>query len=321
MYNPFIQPTKTYKPILFPDFLELTSEHENMHWHEGELELSPDVKDWKENMTPIEIANVTSILKLFTQSDVEVGKFYYEKLIPYYKNNEIRNMLGSFAAREGIHQRAYALLNDTLELPESEYQAFLEYKEMEDKVTFMQDGECVDIRSSAVCKVRSIFNEGVSLFASFSMLLNYQRTGRMTGMGTALEWSVRDETMHVTGLTDLQVAEFTYFKREYGYDIHKEIEDEVMGMAHEVYGLECLFIDLAYSEGELPNLSKANLKLFMQYIINLRLGKLGYSFPFASVTTNPLPWMSAFLNHKDLTNFFEKRNTNYSKDNFVGPWS
>jgi hypothetical protein len=28
-------------------------------------------------------------------------------------------MLGSFAAREGVHQRAYALLNDTLGLPES----------------------------------------------------------------------------------------------------------------------------------------------------------------------------------------------------------
>ena len=41
-------------------------------------------------------------------------------------------MLGSFACREGVHQRAYALLNDTLGLPDSEYHAFLEYKEMAD---------------------------------------------------------------------------------------------------------------------------------------------------------------------------------------------
>ena len=41
-------------------------------------------------------------------------------------------MLGSFAAREAIHQRAYALLNDTLGLPDSEYHAFLEYSELSD---------------------------------------------------------------------------------------------------------------------------------------------------------------------------------------------
>ena len=58
----------------------------------------------------IEKDYITNILRLFTQSDVAVGQNYYDQFIPKFKNNEVRNMLGSFfACREGVHQRAYAL--------------------------------------------------------------------------------------------------------------------------------------------------------------------------------------------------------------------
>ena len=59
-------------------------------------------------------------------------------------------MLLSFANREGTHQRSYALLNDTLGLPEEEYSAFLEYKQMSDKIEFMQKehGEAYQVMAS-----------------------------------------------------------------------------------------------------------------------------------------------------------------------------
>lgn len=37
------------------------------------------------------------------------------------------------------------------------------------------------------------FTEGLQLFASFAMLLNFQRFGKMKGMGQIVAWSVRDE--------------------------------------------------------------------------------------------------------------------------------
>jgi glutaredoxin 3 len=100
------------------------------------------VTDWKMNkITKVEKDYITNILRLFTQSDVAVGQNYYDQFIPKFKNNEVRNMLGSFANREGVHQRAYALLNDTLGLPDSEYHAFLEYKEMANKIEYMQKSD------------------------------------------------------------------------------------------------------------------------------------------------------------------------------------
>lgn len=169
-----MQFSETYKPFHYPWAVEITTRHEKAHWIEDELDLSDDVSDWKSGkVTDIEKEYVTNILRLFTQSDVAVGQNYYDQFIPKFKNNEVRNMLGSFAGREGIHQRAYALLNETLGLPDSEYHAFLEYKVMVDKIEFMQESDNNSMKGLGLALAKSVFNEGVALFASFVMLLNF----------------------------------------------------------------------------------------------------------------------------------------------------
>ena len=185
--------SQTYKPFYYAWAVDLTVRHEKAHWIEDEIDLGEDVSDWKTGkVTKVEKDYITNVLRLFTQSDVAVGQNYYDQFIPKFKNNEVRNMLGSFANREGVHQRAYALLNDTLGLPDSEYHAFLEYKEMTNKIDFMQKSDNSTQRGLALAMAKSVFNEGVALFASFVMLLNFQRVGKMKGMGKVVEWSIRD---------------------------------------------------------------------------------------------------------------------------------
>lgn len=197
----------TYKPFKYPWAMQIAEEHEKIHWGTWEAKLQEDVNQWKNNkISELEKQHITQILRIFTQSDVAVGGNYCDIFIKEFKNNEIRNMLLSFANREGTHQRAYALLNDTLGLPEKEYSSFLDYKEMKEKIEFM-------IESTVVIKnekqkllfelARSVCNEGMSLFSAFVMLLNYQRFGKMKGMCEIVEWSIRDESTHVNGMTKL----------------------------------------------------------------------------------------------------------------------
>ena len=194
-----LEDSKAYKPFNYPWAVELTKKHEEVHWVEDEAELSEDVQDWRTKLSEQEKDFIVNILRLFTQSDVQVGANYHDFLIPKMRNNEVRTMLASFAGREGVHQRAYALLNDTLGLPESEFHAFLEYSEMADKLDFMANNNITSHTGLALALAQSVFNEGMSLFASFVMLLNFQRFGKMKGMGTIVEWSIRDETLHVQG--------------------------------------------------------------------------------------------------------------------------
>ena len=272
--------------------------------------------DWKTGrVSGTEKEYITNILRLFTQSDVEVGKNYYDQFIPRIKNNEVRNMLGSFAAREGIHQRAYALLNETLGLPDSEYHAFLEYQEMTDKVEFMTDSDPSTIRGLGLAFAKSVFNEGVALFASFVMLLNFQRYGKMKGMGKVVEWSIRDESMHVEGNSNL----FRAYCSEHPRIVDDSFKKEIYEMSKVAVKLEDKFIDLAYNLGDIDGLSSDEVKVYIRYITDRRLLQLGLK-PVFKVKTNPLPWLEWILNGADHTNFFENRVTEYEVAGLVGSW-
>jgi glutaredoxin 3 len=311
-----MKPSIAYKPFFYPWAVEITTRHEKAHWIEDEVDLSEDVTDWKTGrVTEVEKDYITNILRLFTQSDVEVGKNYFEHFIPKFKNNEVRNMLGSFATREGIHQRAYALLNDTLGLPDSEYHAFLEYDEMTDKVDFMTASDPSTVRGLGLALAKAVFNEGVALFASFVMLLNFQRYGKMKGMGKVVEWSIRDESMHVEGVSKL----FRTYCNEHSRIVDDTFKKEIYEMARMSVELEDKFIDLAYNLGDIDGLSSDDVKTYIRYITDRRLLQLGLKTNF-KVKENPLPWLEWILNGADHTNFFENRVTEYEVAGLKGSW-
>ena len=316
MTSPMFLESKVYKPFLYPWAVDITVDHERMHWIEEEADLGDDATDWKGGrLTDTEKNFVTQILRMFTQSDVSVGGFYFDILIPKFKNNEIRNMLSSFATREGIHQRAYSLLNETLGLPEGDYAAFREYKEMADKAEFMVDADPSTRKGLALALSKSVFNEGVSLFASFVMLLNFQRRGVMKGMGKIVEWSVRDETKHIEGIAQL----FRTYCAEFPHIVNDEFKKSIYDIARTVVELEDRFIDLAYAMGAVEGLTADEVKQYIRYIADRRLVMLGLK-PNFDIDKNPLPWVDWILNGADHTNFFEARVTEYEVAGLTGEW-
>ena len=309
-----LESNTTYKPFKYPWAVTYATEHERIHWIEDELELQTDINHWKsDKLTANEKNHITQILRLFTQSDVAVGTNYLEYYIPKFKNNEIRAMLTAFASREFIHQRAYALLNDTLGLPEEEFTAFLEYSEMADKVEFMSDIDVHSLSGTALAIARSVLNEGVSLFSAFAMLLNYQRQGKMPGMCTVVEWSVRDESQHAEGMAKL----FRAFTEEHPRVVNDEFKRTIFDMFRTSIRLEDKVIDLAYELGDLEGLSATDVKQYIRYLADRRLIQLGLK-PNWKVKDNPLPWMEELLGGSSLSNFFEKRVTDYNAQGLEG---
>lgn len=307
--------SKTYVPI-YLNLVEISKKHEDIHWTENEAKLQDDVEQWKsKKLTPEEYSLVSNVLKLFTQSDVAVGEAYYDKLIPVIKNNEARNMLGSFAAREAIHQRAYALLNDTLGLGEESYTEFLDYQSMAEKIEFManRDLDLSEPEDFATYLTTQVFMEGVCLFASFAMLLNFDRMGKMKGMSDIVRWSMKDETVHVEGL----VALFKIFCQENDVEL-PAIRDTVLELAAHINHLEQEFIKKAFELGEVEGLNAEQVVDYIQYVTNYRLQQLG--FEVKNNLENPIPWIDVLMAGTTHSNFFEREVTDYSKDNFEGDW-
>lgn len=92
-----------------------------------------------------------------------------------------------------IHQRGYALLNDTLGLGKDFYWEFLDYHEMKNKHEFILEGDAATPREFALYLAKQCLVEGVMLFASFAILLNFERVGKLPGMCDIVRWSQVDE--------------------------------------------------------------------------------------------------------------------------------
>ena len=75
---------------------------------------------------------------------------------------------------------------------------------MKDKYDYMQ-GFNVDSKAdiAKTLAVFGAFTEGLQLFASFAMLMNFPRFNKMKGMGQIVTWSVRDETLHCLSIIRL----------------------------------------------------------------------------------------------------------------------
>lgn len=305
-----------YKPFKYPWAVDMAVSHEKLHWGEWEAKLQDDVAQWASKLTPTEKNHITQILRLFTQTDVAVGTNYIESYLPKFKNNEVRAMLTSFVNREFVHQRAYALLNDTLGLPEEEFSAFTEVEEMQDKLDFMADIDVHSHAGLAAAIARSVLNEGMSLFSAFAMLLNYQRYGKMKGMCEIVEWSVRDETMHCDGMVKL----FRTFCEEHPRIVTDDFKLGIYQMFRDAVELEDKVIDIAFEMGDVEGLTKEEVQQYIRYIANRRLTQLGLKPNWEEIKENPLPWLDWVLNGDSFKNFFEGTVTDYNAAGMEGDW-
>ena len=127
-----------YKPFRYPWCYDAWLTQQRIHWLPEEVPLGDDVRDWQKNLSQPEKNLLTQIFRFFTQADVEVNNCYLRHYTTVFKPTEVLMMMTAFAAMETVHVAAYSHLLDTIGMPESEYSAFMKYKEMKDKYDYMQ---------------------------------------------------------------------------------------------------------------------------------------------------------------------------------------
>jgi ribonucleoside-diphosphate reductase beta chain len=169
------------------------------------------------------------------------------------------------------------------------------------------------------------FTEGMSLFASFAMLLNFPRFNKMKGMGQIVSWSVRDESLHCEGVIRL----FHEWNRETGA-MTPAVRDDIIDVAKTMVRLEENFVDLAFSLGDIEGMSAEDIKRYVRYIADWRLAQLKLPTVFGCfeqadggyrpLMEHPLPWLQEILNGVEFANFFEQRATEYTKGATRGSW-
>lgn len=316
-----LEPRNYYKPLEYPWAYDLWKAHEQIHWMGHEVSLGEDVRDWNTKLSPSEKSLLTHLFRFFTQADVDVAAGYTKKFLPYFGHKpELAMMMSSFAARESVHIDAYALLLETIGMPETTYQQFQEYKEMKDKHDFVDKFDMSNPEEALkALAVYSAFTEGMQLFASFVVLLNFARNNKMKNMGNIVAWSIRDESIHVEGMTTLFKTFLDDVTDKWSSDKYDEdmslLVNELKSIAYKMVELEDAFIDLIFSDSSaVEGLTPEEVKQYIRYITNTRWQQLGFEgvlYPDAMV--NNLPWVDYMVNGEEHSNFFERKSTFYSK--------
>lgn len=305
----------SYKPFSYPWCYDAFLKSEQMHWLFTEVPMMEDVNDWKNKLTDGQRYLLTHILRFFTQGDIDIAGAYVNNYMPYFPAPEVRMMLTSFAAREAIHIASYSHLIETLGMPETTYSEFLEYQEMKDKhdyiAEFKPEGEAGIAEQIAVF---SAFTEGMQLFSSFVMLLNFTRFGKMRGMGQIISWSIADEKHHSESMIKL----FREYIKENRHIWNDELKSKLYGIAERMVELEDKFIELAFGITEQEGMTMDEIKQYIRYIADENLKEMGLK-PIFKVKKNPLPWVEWMLGGAH-GNFFESKVVDYAKGALTGSW-
>ncbi len=311
-----LEPRAVYKPFRYPWAYDAWLMQQRIHWLPEEVPLAEDVKDWHKNLSKKEVNLLTQIFRFFTQADIEVNNCYMKHYSQVFGPTEVQMMLAAFSNMETVHIAAYSHLLDTIGIPEVEYQAFMKYKEMKDKYDYMQEFNVNSKEDIALTlSVFGAFTEGLQLFASFAILMNFPRFNKMKGMGQIVSWSVRDETLHTNSIIKL----FRTFISENPEIWTDEMKNKIYNACQTIVSHEDAFIDLAFEQGGVQGLEAEEVKKYIRYIADYRLTQLDLD-PLYHVGKNPLPWLEELLNGVEHTNFFENRATEYSKASTQGTW-
>lgn len=309
--------TSPYKPFKYPWAHEAWLKQHQMHWLPEEIPMADDVRDFNSKLSESEKNLLTNIFRFFTQADIDVNNCYMKQYSKVFKPTEVVMMLTAFADMETIHIHAYSYLIETLNLPDELYLDFTNYSEMKQKHEYATSFNCDDKYSTALTLAAfGAFTEGLQLFGTFAVLMNFPRFNKMKGMGQIIQWSIRDESLHVANIIKLY---HTFVEEN---DLSKEaLEKDILKICKDTLTMEFAFLDLIFKEGAVEGLTSTELKSYLFFVAEHRLKQLQVnSWEPATekgIKTNPLPFMDWMLTASH-ANFFEAKSTEYSKASMSG---
>lgn len=299
-------------PSEYPQADIYWEKQQRSHWLHWEVNMNSDVNDWHFHLTPAEKNVIGHILKGFAATEIFIQDFWSNKVANWMKKPEIQAMANTFAAFETIHAKGYIFLNQTLGL--EDFEAFLSDESTKAKIDRLINtkGKTKQDIAKALA-VFSAFNEGVNLFSSFAILLNFSRFNKLKGVGQIIAWSVRDESLH----SEAGCWLFRVFISECPEIWTDEFKKELYDAARLTVKLEDDYIDKAFEMGDIEGISAYDLKQYIRFRANCKLGDINLKTNWRNLDMDAVKritsWFEPMTSGVEMADFFAGRVSEYSK--------
>lgn len=288
-------------PIQHPDLWDFYKRSEASFWTAEEIDLAPDLVDWRTKLNDDERHFVKHVLAFFAASDGIVNENLAENFVKEVQYPEAKFFYGFQIMMENIHSETYSLLIDTYITDPEEKMKLFRAIDTIPAVAKKADWALRWIKNSTFQERLIAFAavEGIFFSGSFCSIFWLKKRGLMAGLSFSNELISRDEGSH----TDFAVHLHNHhIQNKVSPDRIKEILLSALEIEKE-FILEALPVKLIGMNSDL-------MSQYLEFVTDRLLADLGCEKVFNS--QNPFDFMvNIALPGK--TNFFERKVSEYQK--------
>lgn len=298
-----IKPSKQYSlfPVKYNDIFNAYEDAMSLFWTPYEVDLSQD-KIQFEKLTENEQHFIKYVLAFFASSDGIVNENLLQNFTQEFDSQEINAFYSIQMAIETVHNHTYSLFIQELVKDDDEkiqlFKAVDDIPAIKKKANWAQKWTDVSLPLEERLFAFAIV-EGVLFASSFCAIYWLKSRGKMPGLCFANELIARDETSHY---------EFACLLYNKFYN-KKVSQERIYQILKEAIDIEKEFVCDSLPV-ELIGMNSKLMVEYLEYIADRLLTLVGYDKLYNS--KNPFEFMTLIsINRK--TNFFEKRNSEYTK--------
>ena len=293
---------RTLFPIKYPQLWEMYRTAVSCFWALDEIDLTQDLTDWHERLTNDERWFIGHVLSFFAPSDMIVMDNLAAQFMQEVKVPEARHFYAFQMGMEAEHSAVYSMFIDSLIKDQVEKERLFDGVRRSSSIKMKTEWANKWINNHNPFEERIIafaIVEGIFFSSSFCAIFWLKKRGLMPGLIFSNILISRDEGMHY----DFALLLYRMLDHKISEQRFREILTEAVTIEKE-FIREGLVVPLL-------GMNSSMMEEYAEYVADRLTTSLGFKriYPGAS---NPFDWMIGIgMNGK--TNFFEKREANYSR--------
>ncbi|HBH7916595.1 TPA: class Ia ribonucleoside-diphosphate reductase subunit beta [Vibrio parahaemolyticus] len=313
-----------YDQQKFEIFEKLIEKQLSFFWRPEEVDVSSDRIDY--NKLPDHEKHIfISNLKYQTLLDSIQGRSPNVALLPLVSLPELETWIETWSFSETIHSRSYThIIRNIVNDPSVVFDDIVEnehiLKRAKDIAHYYDDliqttndyhrygegehvinGETAKIslydlkKKLYICLMSVNALEAIRFYVSFACSFAFAERELMEGNAKIIKLIARDEALHLNG-TQHMINLLRNGQDDFSFmQIAEEAKQDCFDLFKEAAEQEKEWAEYLFKDGSMIGLNKDILSQYVEYITNIRMQAVGLPAAYPEATTNPIPWINAWL--------------------------